>query len=131
MNFGECLKKNTHKQTNKGCYPSIALNNSGLVVELSHKTSTNLMFYRVGRLKDDVIVWGVPSSAKPPKKKYFCSGAYPRVALNDDDTVVEVHKGELQMLLPCRRNQCGYHADSLGAQLSPEHWPLSRCRDQQ
>ena len=57
------------------------------------------MFYRVGQIKNDVIVWGDRS---PPRKKYYCSGAYPRVTLNDGHTVVEVHKGEFLDRCCCR-----------------------------
>ncbi len=94
VEFGKRLERDKRKRTDGGCYPSIALNYHGTVVEVKHQTATNLMFYRVGRIKNDIIAWGDPSSAKPPRKRYFCSGAYPRVTLNDSNTVVEIHKGE-------------------------------------
>ena len=94
VEFMKRQNRDKRSQTDKGCYPSISLNNRDLVVEINHQTGTNLMFYRVGQVKDDVIVWGNPSSAKPPKKRYFCSGSYPRVTLNDKNTVIEMHKGQ-------------------------------------
>ena len=85
-------------KTDKGCYPCISLNNHNTVVEVNHQTGTNWMFYRVGCVakQGDRINWGHPLlAAAPPKKVYYGNGAFPQVSLNDQNIVVEVHKGQL------------------------------------
>lgn len=64
------------------------------MVEVNHQMGTNFKFYRVGQAMEGGIKWWTPSPEGPPRKKYYGSGAYPRVSLNDDNTVVEVHKGQ-------------------------------------
>ena len=80
----------------KGCHPSIAINNRNSIVEVSHQPSTNLLFYRMGVWQEKgTIQWGSVADAKlerTPKKHYYGTGTYPQVAINDDNTIMEVHK---------------------------------------
>ena len=94
MDFGKKQKRDRDSRTDKGCYPSITLNDSGIVVEVNHQQATNLMFYRVGERKDGCIKWGRKDSDKPPRKRYYGSGAYPQVSLNNENIMIEVHKGQ-------------------------------------
>lgn len=94
VDFGKRLERNKRARTDKGCYPSIALNDNDTVMEVNHQTATNLMFYRVGERKDGFITWGSKDPTKNPRKRYYGSGAYPRVSINNDNSVVEVRKGQ-------------------------------------
>lgn len=65
------------------------------MVEVNHQAGTNWMFYRVGRLTvDGKIDWSDPATGVPAAKTYYGAGAYPRIALNDNDDVIEVHKNQ-------------------------------------
>lgn len=96
VDFGKRLKRDKRARTDKGCYPSISLNDGGTVLEVNHLTATNLMFYRVGQRRTSYIEWEKSDSdaIKPPRKKYYGSGAYPRVSLNNDNVVIAVRKGQ-------------------------------------
>lgn len=95
---GKRLVRDKRARTDKGCYPSIAINDRDSVVEVNHQPGTNLMFYRVGVWEEKgAIQWESLADAtlgRPPKKRYYSSGAYPRVAINDENTILEVHKGQ-------------------------------------
>ena len=95
---GERLVRDKRSRTDKGCYPSIAINNRDKIIEVNHQPGTNLLFYRVGVWKEEgTIQWGSLADAKlerTPKKRYYGTGMYPQVAINDDNTIMEVHKGQ-------------------------------------
>jgi hypothetical protein len=94
VEFKKRQRRDRRHRTDRGCYPSIALNDSGTAVEVNHKMATNLMFYRVGESKNEFIEWKSSNHPEPPRKYYYGSGAYPRVSLNNDNTVIEVHNGQ-------------------------------------
>ncbi len=72
--------------------------------------ATYWMFYRVGQLTDNKIEWGSSSSNDPPMKKYLGNGAYPKITLNDNGRVIEVHKG--QFFDKCVYRVGWYHSDN-------------------
>ena len=96
MKFNKRQGRDKRSKTDKGCFPSITLNNNGVVVEVNHQQGTNWMFCRVGHVRSWEIKWGHPAAtpATPPKKVFYGSGANPQVSLNDNNTLVEVHKGK-------------------------------------
>lgn len=118
MNFGKRLQRDKRSRTDKGCYPSITLNNNGTIVEVNHQTGTNLMFYRVGQKKGNTLEWASPSSTQTPKKHYYGSGAYPRVSLNDKDLLVEVHKGQFM-------DRCFYRIGKVNYSTRKINWGAS------
>ena len=71
-----------------GKWPSVALNNGGVVIEVHNKfpSSWSYLGYRVGRLQNREITWG--------KFRLYDQGVYARVAITDDNTVVEVHESQ-------------------------------------
>lgn len=102
LDFGEYQERDKRADTDKGCYPTIALNNWSVVVEVNHQMATNWMFYRVGRVVENKIQWGSTSPNNVPKKIFYGSGAYPRVSINDSNIIVEVHKGQYLDRCFCR-----------------------------
>ena len=62
--------------------------------------------------------WADPSSKRVPKKRYFGSGAYPRVTLNDYDMVVEVHKGQFM-------DRCSYRIGTIDQSSKKIDWGSS------
>ena len=95
---GERLVRDKRPRTDKGCHPSIAINNRGSIVEVNHQPGTNLLFYRVGVWQEKgTIQWGSLADAeleRTPKKHYYGTGTHPQVAINDDNMIMEVHKGQ-------------------------------------
>lgn len=72
-----------------GIQPSVAMNNSGVVVEVheAKKLSSSTLRYRVGgQGKGNTIDWGSGHD--------YDSGTAPCVAINDSGVVVEVHKSQ-------------------------------------
>lgn len=64
------------------------------MVEVCHQMATNWMLYRVGEVKDRLVLWAPPLSESKPKKAHFGSGAYPKISINDRNMIVEVHRGQ-------------------------------------
>ncbi len=87
------LRQEAIKKHDNGCFPSIAVSNDGVVVEVCHRRSTHWMFCRVGKLKEAVIDWKESLSLSKPSKSYYGTGSYPQVSMNDKNTIVEVHGG--------------------------------------
>lgn len=90
------------RDTTKGRYPSIAVSNTGVVVEVSQDHwPFKSIYYRVGTLKLDPpeaqgsekITWGEKVWDGDAKILYG-KGRYPRVAINDLGTVVAIHEDD-------------------------------------
>ena len=60
-------------------------------MEVCHKVSMYWMQHRVGRLQGGEVDWSAS-----PSLKYYGTGSYPQVSLNDRNTVVEVHGGDFR-----------------------------------
>ena len=79
----------SHNYSN-GYNPSVAVNNSGTVVEV-HETSNVLpwnhkLYYKVGTISGTTIDWGGDDD--------YDEGLQPSVAIDDNGNVVEVHKSQ-------------------------------------
>lgn len=73
-----------------GQYPDICMNNRGWVIQVYHKETVlglNLR-YKIGHLRNQSIAWSNHHS-------FFSKGFYPRVDLNDKDTVVSVFASQV------------------------------------
>ena len=76
-----------------GKYPSVCINNSGVVVAMFNGGKNNL-WYRVGKWKgkhNGRIVWG--------ESKRYDKGLYPSVTINDDGAIDEVHQSQWRQAL--------------------------------
>ena len=80
------------------------------------------MFYRVGERKDGCIEWGRKDSDKPPRKRYYGSGAYPRVSLNNNNVVIEVRNGQYL-------DRCYYRIGEVNTISTKVTWGLSTFFD--
>ncbi len=106
------------QKRNYGCFPSIAVNNGGVVVEVCHKMYTRWMLYRVGHLKDRRVNWNISFTPKA-SKTFYGTGSYPRVAINDRNTVVEVHGGDF-------REKCYYRIGKVAPEKGSITWFASK-----
>lgn len=86
----------------KGIHPSVAITNDGLVVEVHQSPNPsgapledapppNTLWYRVGRVKSNGIIWVEGDRSKSTQ---YDNGAYPSVAITNDRLVVEVHQSQ-------------------------------------
>lgn len=71
-----------------GRFPNISVNSKGVVVEMYHKPwFFSTMMWRVGSVESDTIKF------RGDRPNYMSKGGiYPRVAINDEGVVVEVHE---------------------------------------
>ena len=76
----------------QGAYPQIAVNNSGVVVQVHESPRKRKTWYHVGMIYDDTIDWG-PSYE-------IGQGLHPAVALSDDDQVVIVEESGGRLFAP-------------------------------
>ena len=113
VTFGKRLKRD--KLNDKGILPSVSLNIQNTVVEVNHQAGSNWMYYRVGELLEESIQW-----RSPPKKIYFGCGTYPKVALNDKNSVIEVHKGQYL-------DKCFYRLGKVDLAVKRIVWGNSKC----
>lgn len=74
-------------QYDTGFEPSIAVNNSGTVLEVHRSEVAGRLWYHVGRVNGPTIQWG-------PSINYD-TGTAARCALNNNNVAVEVHKSEV------------------------------------
>lgn len=70
-----------------GVEPGIAINFAGQVVEVHRSENLPQLYYNVGNISGDKIKFLNPSALK------YCSGRWPKVALDDNSQVVEVDLG--------------------------------------
>ena len=86
----------------KGIHPSVAITNSGLVVEVHQSPNPsgapfddapppNTLWYRVGRVKSNGIIWVEGDRSKSTQ---YDNGVHPSVAITNDGLVVEVHQSQ-------------------------------------
>ena len=66
-----------------GLYPSVSLKDSGLVVEAHRSQWAHELKYTIGRVNGGTIEWGKPCT--------YANGTEASIAVNNTDTVVEVH----------------------------------------
>ena len=76
----------------QGAYPQIAVNNSGVVVQVHESPRKRKTWYHVGMIYDDTIDWG-PSYE-------IGQGLHPAVALSEDDQVVIVEESGGRLFAP-------------------------------
>ncbi|MEH1842371.1 MAG: NUDIX hydrolase [Nostoc sp.] len=83
--------KNNNKSAeyDSGVYPSVAMNNNGLVVEVHKSQGNDTLWYRVGRVKGNTIDW--ENNDKSIKIEND-NGVRPSVSITDDGVVVMVHE---------------------------------------
>ena len=67
----------------KGVYPSVATNSRGDVVCVHNSLVEDYIYYAVGKLENDTVKWVF--------KDYICTGAYPKVVINEDRQVVMMY----------------------------------------
>lgn len=79
-----------------GRFPSIAINNGGIVVEVCHQMATHWMLYRIGKLQEGRIIWSGRHPCTKPFMTYYGSGSYPQISINDKNIIIEVHGGEFK-----------------------------------
>jgi hypothetical protein len=75
----------TH-QYDTGRYPRVAMNDSGVVVEVHQSSSETKLWYNVGCVDEEIVIWN--------KSLNYDTGEHPCVAINNKGDVVEVHKSE-------------------------------------
>ena len=77
-----------------GKFPSVSINNNGTVVEVYQSYSlrySDTIYYKVGQLDGEGTDMTCTLSEGTPK--FLDNGRYPRVAINNENHVVEVHEG--------------------------------------
>ncbi len=81
---------NDTKYDKNGQNPSVVLTDTNLVVEV-HSNSSGALYYKVGRLNpnDGKISWAQGED----KAEWYDDGKHPWLAINENNTVVEVHEG--------------------------------------
>jgi hypothetical protein len=89
----------TWAQYDTGFHPSISVNNSGQIAEVHEGDSSKALWYRLGHLKDPAageydIVWD--SGDRGVK---YDSGQSPKVSINDNGDVLEMHQVSGESLL--------------------------------
>ena len=105
-----------------GARPSICINNRKTVVQVNSARVGNQLWYQVGQVKaGGNITWGNPAQC-------YDHGRYPRVAINDHGTVVEVHeRGRFHRDIYYRVGIVKINTDG---QLWRIHWATSqKCTD--
>ena len=104
-------------QQDGGAYPSICINNDNTVVKMNNSAGLRSRLYcNVGKIESGGgISWGESS-------RFDHGGRYPRVAINNDDTVVEVHQSQYSRELHFRVGVVDTARKSI-------QWGNSRCYD--
>ena len=73
-----------------GKFPSVSINNDGTIVEVYQPhILSNEIYYKVGELNGEEINMNEEGS------RHLDYGRYPKVAINNENRVVEVHEGRL------------------------------------
>jgi hypothetical protein len=73
----------------KGSDPAVAINDSGLVIEVHKSESTDTLWYWTGQLQSDgSITWA--------RHGQYDDGKSPSVAMDNDGWIVEVHKSQIR-----------------------------------
>lgn len=97
----------------QGSTPSVAVNSSGVVVEV-HEEKGSSLWYHVGRLNESKsITWG--------KSIHYDSGKRPRVAIDNDGYVVEVHQSQSYSTL-------WYHVGKVNVETNSINWGLTQSQ---
>lgn len=107
------------KSLGSGRIPSVALNGHGNVV-MVHEASNGVKRHRLGRLNQATINWG--------KCQHSDSGVAPRVALNDRNLAVEVHRNRGDRALYCRAGWVDVRHDELEWRRANSYAGANRAR---
>ena len=78
----------TPLEYSRGVAPCVAINDSGVVVEVHEVNGSDSLRYRVGVAagSGNTVLWG--------ESHHYSTGTTPRIAINNSGLVVEVHKSE-------------------------------------
>ena len=95
------LENTKAKMCGYGRYPSVTLNNSNIVVAVCNSEVGSTLKSRVGVVSEVdgglSVVWG--------EDEGYGSGFFPRVSMNNDGIIVEVHQSLMRSVISHRKGE--------------------------